>query len=411
MTSTSLQPKPKFPCPKCCNYCDSDTNRISCDQCSNFFHLQCTKFTKKHFIMMKRNGAKFICEICNSKTHCDQCKINVSSCPKGIYCVNCLEFSCMGCVPLSNSEVHKFLTTKQPYFCNQCSECFYCPACAKLCEDNEGAEPSILCNCCKRWTHLKCSKLRLKQFDKLGRCSDPYFCGECIQNNLPFTKISGNDFAKNIMQSGISLPSVLSRRTNTNSCRLCIECHTDCDECSSCPDLYRTCDDCLKCEAIDPISFNKMTSNRSDDEILLTHFNMRSLKKNINKIKEFLYPLEKIPEIICVTETKLNENPILSEIKLQGYKFFDVPTKSCFGGSGIYVTENFLNVTKQRLDLDINLPGAFEATFIEISASQPGTKTKKSKNLIIGSLYRHPHENHDDFYEILAEKLTKIGSD
>ena len=135
MTSTSLQPKPKFPCPKCCNYCDSDTNRISCDQCSNFFHLQCTKFTKKHFIMMKRNGAKFICEICNSKTHCDQCKINVSSCLKGIYCVNCLEFSCMGCVPLSNSEVHKFLTTKQPYFCNQCSECFYCPVCGKLCED------------------------------------------------------------------------------------------------------------------------------------------------------------------------------------------------------------------------------------------------------------------------------------
>ena len=409
MTSTSIPPKPKYLCPKCCNYCENDTNCISCDQCSNLFHLQCTKFSKKHLIMMKRNGAKFTCEICNDKKHCDKCNLSVSSYPKGIYCVNCLEFSCMGCVPLSNDEVHTFLTTKQPYFCKQCFEHFYCPSCDKLCEDNEGAEPSILCNCCNRWMHLKCSKLRLKQFNKLGRCSDPYFCGKCIQNNLPFTKISGNDFAKNVMPSGLSTPSVLSR-TNTDPCCLCIECHTDCDKCSNCPDLYRTCDNCLKCETIDPISFNKMTSKRSNDELLLTHFNMRSLKKNIHKIREFLYPLDKIPEIICVTETKLNEGPIVKgEIGLQGYKFFDVPTKSCFGGSGIYVSENLSSITKQRKDLDINLPGEFEATFIEIAAYRNQTKTRKSKNLIIGSLYRHPHENHDEFYEVLAEKLTKLG--
>ena len=304
MAEISIVSKQKIPCPQCCNYCESDINCITCDQCTNTFHLGCTKFSKKHLNMIQKSGTKFICGICTNKNQCDKCDKSLSAYPKGIYCVNCLEFLCMGCLPLSNEEAHTLLTTKQPYFCKTCVAHFYCPECDKLCEDYDEAEPSILCNICQNWSHFKCSKLQMKQFNKLGRCSDLYFCGKCIQNNLPFTKISGKDFTKNI-QGGSTTKTINDRIQNTAACRLCIECHTECDECPSCPDLYRTCDNCLNCVSVDQISFNDIASNRSRDEFLSTHFNMRSLKKNINKIKEFLYSLDTIPEIICVTETKL----------------------------------------------------------------------------------------------------------
>ena len=109
-----------------------------------------------------------------------------------------------------------------------------------------------------------------------------------------------------------------------------------------------------------------------------------------------------------VTETKLNEGPCSDEVQLQGFKFFDVPTKSCFGGSGIYVAESLLKFTKQRVDLDFNIPGECEGTFIEIKSHQ-GVKISNLKSLIVGSIYRHPHENFDDFYEILNKTLTKIS--
>ena len=407
MATTTCAFKLKNPCPQCNNYCNNEKNCITCDQCSNSFHLMCTKFTKKHLNIMKKNGAKFTCAICTNKKQCDKCDISLSSYPKGIYCVDCHDFLCVGCLPLSNEEIHKFLTTKQPYYCKKCVAHFYCPECDKLCEDFDEAEPSILCNLCGNWTHLKCSKLKIKQFNKLGRCSDPYFCGKCIQNNLPFTKISRKDFTKDVMQGGCSLPTVNDRKNTSASCRLCIECHTECDECPTCPDLYRTCDNCLNCVSVDQITFNEIASNRSNDEFLSTHFNMRSLNKNINKIKEFLYSLDEIPEIICVTETKLNEEQYSNEIQLQGYKFFDVPSKTCFGGSGIYISESVYKFAKQRNDLEINLPGECEGTFVEITHC--GEKSKKSKSLIVGSIYRHPHENHEEFYEILGEKLTKIG--
>ena len=87
-----------------------------------------------------------MCKLCNVKCNCDKCDKILSSHPKGIYCVNCLEYSCLECLPMTNNEVHKFLTTKQPYYCTNCYAKFYCPICKKMCEEDEGAEPSILCN-------------------------------------------------------------------------------------------------------------------------------------------------------------------------------------------------------------------------------------------------------------------------
>ena len=80
-----------------------------------------------------------------------------------------------------------------------------------------------------------------------------------------------------------------------------------------------------------------------------------------------------------------------------------------FGGAGIYVSEKYSQFVHIRPDLDINLPGECEAKFIEIS-TKSCTKTHNStKNIIIGSIYRHPHENHSDFFDALSAKLSEIS--
>ena len=163
----------------------------------NYYHKECTGLGKNILKLVAKQNKKFICKICTNNCSCDKCDKTISSYPKGIYCVQCMKFSCLDCIPLSSDEVHKYLTTKQPYYCDSCCAIFYCPVCEKLCEDIEGTEPSIFCNVCSKWMHFKCSKLKMKQFNTLGRCSDPYFCSNCIQRSLPFAKVPQNNVLEN----------------------------------------------------------------------------------------------------------------------------------------------------------------------------------------------------------------------
>ena len=333
MTNTSM-PKQNYPCPNCKYFCEDTKCCITCDNCMNSYHLKCTHLNNKVLNLIKKKNTKFICKICNDKHNCDKCDRQLNSHPKGIYCVNCLEYSCLGCLSMTNDEVHKFLTTKQPYYCSACYAKFYCPECNALCEDHEGAEPSIFCNICTNWMHFKCSKLQIKQFNKLGRCSDPYFCKNCIQKNLPFTNT--NTATNKIFRNEILDKNNQKSKYDQVTCNLCIECNMECEMCSSCPDLFRVCDNCSRCKMVDMCSFTDLSSNSCNDEFFATHFNMRSLKKNIDLIKEFLLPLDKPPDIICVTETKLNDSNLddkqrdsyLDDVQLDGYLFFEIQSTS-----------------------------------------------------------------------------------
>ena len=115
MTNTSM-PKQNYPCPNCKYFCEDTKCCITCDNCMNSYHLKCTHLNNKVLNLIKKKNTKFICKICNDKHNCDKCDRQLSSHPKGIYCVNCLEYSCLGCLSMTNDEVHKFLTTKQPYY-------------------------------------------------------------------------------------------------------------------------------------------------------------------------------------------------------------------------------------------------------------------------------------------------------
>ena len=76
---------------------------------------------------------------------------------------------------------------------------------------------------------------------------------------------------------------------------------------------------------------------------------------------------------------------------MEGYLNFCTPTNTNKGGTTIYVKNSF-DVT-ERSDLNIT-HDQFESIWIEINNT-------KSKNIICGSIYRHPHDNQMNFNNFL----------
>ena len=76
--------------------------------------------------------------------------------------------------------------------------------------------------------------------------------------------------------------------------------------------------------------------SKRNNSSLIIHFNTRSLAKNKNLIEEFSTEIKYSPEIIGISETKINSNPCLN-LNIPNFDFFhnDSPTNA--GGVGIYV--------------------------------------------------------------------------
>ena len=97
--------------------------------------------------------------------------------------------------------------------------------------------------------------------------------------------------------------------------------------------------------------------------------------------------------------------------EIQGYELFDEHRKNLTrGGVAVYVNKNLQYI--DRKDLNVFEEGKFESCFVEI--------TCKSKNTVIGEIYRIPGTNENDFiktYEGIVKKIKKekkniiIGTD
>ena len=374
-------------CVKCKLNCAEEDNTLCCSKCFNWFHSICEGINKNNC------NQNFICSICKSKTSCHACSRRYFPRSYRVNCVNCENTYCSKCLnDLKDINIKYFLTPENDFFCKNCDENFLCMKCDLPCENSDGSAPSIFCDLCKKWLHFKCSRLGLRQFNKLGMINDPYFCSSCINNSLPFSNNSKNSF----------FDKTASKSARVPICQLCIECNSECDNCTACPDLHRVCDECNKCSLIDLDTFTTIVQSKDNDELLLIHINARSLVKNIDKIREFLYTLEILPDVICISESKLSTFVDLSLIQLENYSIVHNDSETSFGGTAIYISTNLS--FKVRKDLDINIPGECEASFVELHTSDSSFK----RSVVLGSIYRHPHNNFNDFYEQFFETISNI---
>ena len=105
--------------------------------------------------------------------------------------------------------------------------------------------------------------------------------------------------------------------------------------------------------------------NYNLNDFLLLHLNTRSLSKNFNELHELICSMQIQPDIVGITETKLNVNSNLDLVHISGYKFYSCNSLSFSGGVAIHA-KNSLQI---KIRNDINLYSIdFESIWIETSS-------------------------------------------
>ena len=143
---------------------------------------------------------------------------------------------------------------------------------------------------------------------------------------------------------------------------------------------------------------NNLLADVDNDSIFLFHCNIRSLAKNFELLHDLLYCFDNIPDVIAVTETRINCNSS-ANIDLPNYKFYSTDSKTMAGGVGIYISSS-LNAI-HRSDLSFKSVEA-ESCGIEILQEH-------KPSIIAGCIYRHPSSNLDNFISQLENLVSPLN--
>ena len=74
--------------------------------------------------------------------------------------------------------------------------------------------------------------------------------------------------------------------------------------------------------------------------LMLLHVNARSLHKNFDSFSDFLEPLKHKPHVICISESQIISQPLIS-LGLENYSFAHVsPVINRVGGVAVYVHDD-----------------------------------------------------------------------
>ena len=130
------------------------------------------------------------------------------------------------------------------------------------------------------------------------------------------------------------------------------------------------------------------------------HCNVRSLPKNHTLLTDLIYSIQVKPDILAISETKLNENNVVN-VDITGYNFFHTDSSTNAGGAAIYVNRDIKAIARP----DIKLPlDDVESCWIEIESG-----FNDNKNIIVGCVYRHPKSKICEFIERLDALLKYLN--
>ena len=166
----------------------------------------------------------------------------------------------------------------------------------------------------------------------------------------------------------------------------------------------------LKCKYYNPNSFD-LDFQPDISLCAYLHFNMRSLQGNFEKLRDILLLIKSSPDIISISETKIQnktythcrKNEPLSNIALDGYQFYHVPSPTNAGGVVMYISNQLSHDAAE--DFELKLTACEDMWFTIFS------KTSEEK-FLVGVVYRHPTQNYlkSQFVEAFNEILQKINS-
>ena len=133
-----------------------------------------------------------------------------------------------------------------------------------------------------------------------------------------------------------------------------------------------------------------------NNSLTILHLNIKSLNKNFDELHELLVAIRIRPDVICLTETRIKNDPLVN-ITVPQYKFYHVDAQTSASGIAVYVSDNF---TFKLCPNQYVLPNS-ECLWLELST--PNSNEKFS----VGTVYRHPdHSTVNNFLDRFSNCLN-----
>lgn len=127
------------------------------------------------------------------------------------------------------------------------------------------------------------------------------------------------------------------------------------------------------------------------------HCNIRSSQKNFALLEDFIYSLDKRPEILAITETRLNANSVCN-VDLLNYELYHTDSPTSAGGAAIYITKTLKSIARPDIKFNMQL---VESWWVEIDPCNGKAP------ILIGSIYRQPGVNIEEFAKQLDDLIKK----
>ena len=259
----------------------------------------------------------------------------------------------------------------------------------------------------------------MADYKKIKKSPSPFYCYKCINDSIPFTNLTENEFLP-FVKKGILFPENVNCNSFTPSPQMQIhinKLNSYLTQNFSNPALDEDDDDDDNDpdgELISPINCNFYNYDEfsranfdSSKSFSVFHLNIHSIQKHVDSLRSLLLILESNDfefDIVAISESKIIKNiPPLVDICIDNYHNpISIPSEASKGGVLLYVNKKIPNF-KPRPDLNAYAPKMIESAFIEI------IHPSKS-NTIIGVIYRHPSLDVDNFNsDHIRPLVTKLS--
>ena len=263
---------------------------------------------------------------------------------------------------------------------------------------------AVFCNYCSNWCHIRCTGVSNEKYANLQNEDDdiPFICLKCdVLDNfseLPFAYLTEDEILANNLSNGSQTALDNINIAIAKEDKKIIKKIKELIKNSSQSNEEKT----MSCKYYNIEKFKK-AKFKEDKYLSVFHLNIASLQAHIEELKILLQLLSFEFDIIGITETKLikDEEPVI-DISLKNYSYVHTPSEANKGGTLLYIS-NKLNY-KPRTDIQVYKSKQVESTFIEII-------NDKSKNTIVGCIYKHHNITEKTFNEEIFNPLLKTLND
>jgi len=156
--------------------------------------------------------------------------------------------------------------------------------------------------------------------------------------------------------------------------------------------------DC-ECKYYDLHVFNSFLTSKTITPACIVHVNIKSLKKNLDKLVNFISDMTKSPAIIAVSETKINKKQThFFQTKTCGCNFVYADSDQKAGGFRVYIKNNLS--LQRRSDICDGLKDA-ESLWVETNIG--------GRQCVLGVIYRHPKYDCKGFTDYVSATLHYLS--